>query len=77
LAVEKGGTANLGFKKANGSSNSSTDLATLGVSLNGLNLLQALSNTSFKGLTGDYFFVDRCWVVPHHDNGTTTHHTFE
>ncbi|XP_034928287.2 glutamate receptor 2.8 [Populus alba] len=56
LAVEKAGTANLGFQKTNVSSNSSTDLATLGVSLNGPNLVQALSNISFKGLTGDYLF---------------------
>eukprot|EP00258_Populus_trichocarpa_P013432 XP_002324375.3 glutamate receptor 2.8 [Populus trichocarpa] len=57
-AVEKAGATNFGFQKANVSSSSSTDLATLGVSLNGPNLLQALSNTSFKGLTGDYHFVD-------------------
>jgi ionotropic glutamate receptor len=58
LAVEKAGTKNFGFRKENVSSSSSTDLATLGVSLNGPNLLQALSNTSFKGLTGDYHFAD-------------------
>ncbi|CAK7354082.1 unnamed protein product [Dovyalis caffra] len=58
LAVEKAGTTNSGFQKENVSSNSSTDLATLGVSLNGPNLLQALSNTAFKGLTGDYLFVN-------------------
>ncbi|KAG6739158.1 hypothetical protein POTOM_056744 [Populus tomentosa] len=56
LAVEKAGTANLGFQKANVSSNSPTDLATLGVSLNGPNLVQALSNITFKGLTGEYLF---------------------
>ncbi|KAJ6758725.1 IONOTROPIC GLUTAMATE RECEPTOR [Salix koriyanagi] len=59
MAVEKAGATNFGFQKANIDSNSSTDLATLGTSLNGPNLLQALSNTSFKGLTGDYHFVDR------------------
>jgi ionotropic glutamate receptor len=58
LAVEKAGTTNFGFRKANVSSSSSTDLAALGVSFNGPSLLQALSNTSFKGLTGDYHFVD-------------------
>ena len=58
LAVEKAGTTNFGFRKANVSSNSSTDLATLGISLNGPNILRALSTTSFKGLTGDYLFVD-------------------
>ncbi|CAK7354092.1 unnamed protein product [Dovyalis caffra] len=55
FAVEKAGTSNLGFRKADVSSNSSTDL---GVSLNGPNLLQALSNISFKGLTGDYLFIN-------------------
>ncbi|KAJ6732166.1 GLUTAMATE RECEPTOR 2.9 [Salix purpurea] len=59
MAVEKAGATNFGFQKANVASSSSTDLATLGTSLNGPNLLQALSNTSFKGLTGDYHFVDR------------------
>ncbi|KAJ6295296.1 hypothetical protein OIU78_023338 [Salix suchowensis] len=58
LAVEKTGTTNFGFLKANGSSTSSTDLASLGASFNGPSLLQALSNTSFKGLTGNYHFVD-------------------
>nr|TKS11786.1 glutamate receptor 2.8-like [Populus alba] len=58
LAVEKAGTTNFGFRKANVSSNSSTDLATLGISLNGPNILRALSTTSFKGLTGNYLFVD-------------------
>ncbi|KAG6739164.1 hypothetical protein POTOM_056750 [Populus tomentosa] len=56
FAVEK--MENFGFQKVNVSSNSPTDLATLGVSLNGPNLLRALSNTSFKGLSGDYLFVD-------------------
>ncbi|KAF9662000.1 hypothetical protein SADUNF_Sadunf18G0007700 [Salix dunnii] len=56
LAVEKAGTGNLGFQKENVTSNSSTDLSALGVSLNGPNLVQALSNITFKGLTGDYLF---------------------
>ncbi|KAJ6373291.1 hypothetical protein OIU76_027598 [Salix suchowensis] len=58
LAVEKTGTTRFGFLKANVSRTSSTDLASLGVSFNGPSLLQALSNTSFKGLTGNYHFVD-------------------
>ncbi|KAF9662011.1 hypothetical protein SADUNF_Sadunf18G0008800 [Salix dunnii] len=58
LAVEKTGTTNFGFLKANVSSTSSSDLASLGISFNGPSLLQALSNTSFKGLTGNYHFVD-------------------
>ncbi|KAJ6373288.1 hypothetical protein OIU76_027595 [Salix suchowensis] len=67
LAVEKAGTGNLGFQKANVSSNSSTDLSPLGVSLNGPNLVQALSNITFKGLTGDYLF----------DNGQLQSSTFQ
>ncbi|KAG5225140.1 glutamate receptor [Salix suchowensis] len=58
LAVEKTGTTNFGFLKANVSSTSSTDLASLGISFNGRSLLEALSNTRFKGLTGNYHFVD-------------------
>ncbi|KAF9681348.1 hypothetical protein SADUNF_Sadunf06G0216600 [Salix dunnii] len=57
-AVEKAGTTNFVFHKANVSSNPSTDLATLRISLNGPKIIQALSTTSFKGLTGDYLFVD-------------------
>ncbi|CAK7354062.1 unnamed protein product [Dovyalis caffra] len=58
LAVEKAGTTNFGFQKANVSSNSSTDLANLGISLNGPNIIQALTNTSFKGLAGYLVFVN-------------------
>ncbi|KAJ6673853.1 GLUTAMATE RECEPTOR 2.9 [Salix viminalis] len=73
FAVEK--MADFGFQKVNVSSNSSTDLATLGVSLNGPDLLQALSNTSFKGLSGDYLFVNGklqaspFWIVNVNGNG--------
>ncbi|KAJ6373284.1 hypothetical protein OIU76_027591 [Salix suchowensis] len=73
FAVEK--MADFGFRKVNVSSNSSTDLATLGVSLNGPDLLQALSNTSFKGLSGDYLFVNGklqaspFWIVNVNGNG--------
>ncbi|KAJ6758722.1 GLUTAMATE RECEPTOR 2.9 [Salix koriyanagi] len=56
MAIEKTGTANLGFREANVSNTSATDLENLGISQNGPNLLRALSNTSFKGLTGDFFF---------------------
>ncbi|KAJ6745288.1 GLUTAMATE RECEPTOR 2.9 [Salix koriyanagi] len=58
LAVEKSGATNFVFQKANVSSNSSTDLATLGTSSNGPKVIAALWTTSFKGLTGDYLFVD-------------------
>ncbi|KAJ6743811.1 GLUTAMATE RECEPTOR 2.9 [Salix viminalis] len=58
LAFEKSGATNFVFQKANVYSNSSTDLATLGTSLNGPKVIAALWTTSFKGLTGDYLFVD-------------------
>ncbi|CAK7354068.1 unnamed protein product [Dovyalis caffra] len=61
LAVERTGTTNFGFQKANVSSNSSMDLANLGVSLNGPNIIQALSNTSFKG---DNTAVPKGWEIP-------------
>ncbi|KAJ6373285.1 hypothetical protein OIU76_027592 [Salix suchowensis] len=56
MAIEKTGAANIGFREANVSNTSGTDLENLGISQNGPNLLRALSNTSFKGLTGDFFF---------------------
>ncbi|KAF2283570.1 hypothetical protein GH714_012025 [Hevea brasiliensis] len=59
LAIEDVGTVNFGLRKANVSGNHSTYLATLGISPNGPKIPQALSNTSFKGLTGDYLFVNR------------------
>ncbi|KAJ9167613.1 hypothetical protein P3X46_019230 [Hevea brasiliensis] len=57
MAIEKAGTANIGFQKANVSRNS-TDLAAVGFSRNGQSLLEELSNTRFKGLTGDFHFVN-------------------
>ncbi|KAJ4831371.1 hypothetical protein Tsubulata_021668 [Turnera subulata] len=56
LAVAVGqiaATANHGFQKANVSTSSATELDTPGVSRNGQNLLKALANISFKGLSGD------------------------
>ncbi|KAJ4831370.1 hypothetical protein Tsubulata_021667 [Turnera subulata] len=56
LAVAVGqiaATANHGFQKANVSISSATELDTPGVSRNGQNLLKALANISFKGLSGD------------------------
>ncbi|KAF2322531.1 hypothetical protein GH714_017574 [Hevea brasiliensis] len=59
MAIEKVfGNGNFCFQKKNISSNL-TDLETLGVSENGPELAQALSNTSFKGLTGDFHFVNQ------------------
>ncbi|KAL4600885.1 hypothetical protein ACB092_11G232400 [Castanea dentata] len=52
-AVEKAGTTNFGFEYTTGSSNL-TDLATMGVSLNGPKLRQALSDTRFTGLAGEF-----------------------
>ncbi|EEF46825.1 glutamate receptor 2 plant, putative [Ricinus communis] len=58
LAIDKAGAAKIDFQKANTSSNSTIDLTTFGVSLNGPDLLQALSNTGFRGLAGDFLFVN-------------------
>ncbi|KAJ8758621.1 hypothetical protein K2173_000342 [Erythroxylum novogranatense] len=57
IAVEKAGTINLGFQKPNVPRNS-TDLENLGVSLSGPNLLQAMSDSSFRGLSGNFRFVN-------------------
>ncbi|KAF3947220.1 hypothetical protein CMV_026617 [Castanea mollissima] len=52
-AVEKAGTTNFGFEYTTASSNL-TDLATMGVSLNGPKLRQALLDTRFTGLAGEF-----------------------
>ncbi|KAJ8758711.1 hypothetical protein K2173_000432 [Erythroxylum novogranatense] len=57
MAIEKAGTSNLSFQKLNVSSNS-TDLEKFGVSRFGPNLFQALSETNFKGLSGNFSFVN-------------------
>ncbi|XVF35720.1 hypothetical protein REPUB_Repub18cG0170500 [Reevesia pubescens] len=59
MAIEKAGTANLRFTKTNISSGTgATDLETLGVSQNGPRLIQELSDTKFRGLSGDFHFVN-------------------
>ncbi|KAL4319274.1 hypothetical protein GQ457_18G003300 [Hibiscus cannabinus] len=59
MAVEKAGTANIGFDVSNISGNGvSTDLETLGVSRNGPRLVRELSNINFRGLSGDFHFVN-------------------
>ncbi|KAL4301790.1 hypothetical protein GQ457_10G003090 [Hibiscus cannabinus] len=59
MAVEKAGTANLSFYKPNISRRGvSTGLETLGVSRNGPRLIQELSNITFRGLSGDFHFVN-------------------
>ncbi|XVE71313.1 hypothetical protein DITRI_Ditri10aG0141300 [Diplodiscus trichospermus] len=57
MAIEKAGTANLRFNETNISSGGATDLETLGVSQNGPRLIKELSNTKFRGLSGD-FYID-------------------
>ncbi|XVE71315.1 hypothetical protein DITRI_Ditri10aG0141400 [Diplodiscus trichospermus] len=56
MAIEKAGTANLRFNETNISSGGATDLETLGVSLNGPRLIQELSKTKVRGLSGDFRF---------------------
>ncbi|KAH0990294.1 hypothetical protein GBA52_001777 [Prunus armeniaca] len=58
MAVENVGTKNFVFEKANASTNSSTDLEYFGVSQKGPELCQSLSSTNFRGLSGDFSFVD-------------------
>ncbi|KAM1875223.1 hypothetical protein EV1_042353 [Malus domestica] len=58
MAVEIVGTTNFGFKKANASTNSSNDLGSIGISQNGPELCKSLSGTKFRGLSGDFSFVD-------------------
>lgn len=57
MAIEKVGATNFGFQKTNTSGNS-TDLSTFGASQIGLKISQALSNTAFQGLAGDFHLVD-------------------
>lgn len=57
MAIEKAGSANLRFNKTNTSSSGVTDLETLGISQNGPRLIRELSNTNFRGLSGDFHFV--------------------
>ncbi|XP_055962054.1 glutamate receptor 2.7-like [Mercurialis annua] len=56
MAVENAGMTNLGYERENVSS--TRDLESLGVSRNGPDLVQVLSNISFQGLTGKFHFVN-------------------
>ncbi|XP_015884529.3 glutamate receptor 2.8 [Ziziphus jujuba] len=58
MAVEKVGGKGSGFRKLNASSGL-TDLENIGVSENGPKLREALSTTRFRGLGGDFSFVNR------------------
>ncbi|KAK6927704.1 Receptor, ligand binding region [Dillenia turbinata] len=58
MAVEKVGFANSSFLKANSSQNASTDLESFGVSQIGPTLRQALLDTNFTGLSGEFRLID-------------------
>ncbi|WCJ30466.1 glutamate receptor 2.2 [Euphorbia peplus] len=58
MAIEKSRTETVSFGAKFESRNYSTDLSHLRVLRNGPNLIQELSNTKFKGLTGDHLFVN-------------------
>ncbi|KAK6927702.1 Ionotropic glutamate receptor [Dillenia turbinata] len=58
MAVEKVGFANSSFLKANSSHNASTDLESFGVSQIGPMLCQALLDTNFTGLSGEFQLID-------------------
>nr|POF01955.1 glutamate receptor 2.2 [Quercus suber] len=57
MAVEKAGTTNFYFQKTNASSNL-TELEAIGISQNGPKLHEALMGIKFKGLAGDFNFVN-------------------
>ncbi|XVF32050.1 hypothetical protein REPUB_Repub17cG0048400 [Reevesia pubescens] len=58
MAIEKAGSnSNFRFSKTNVSSRA-VDLENFGVSQNGPKVIQALSSIKFRGLTGDYHFVN-------------------
>ncbi|XP_031280822.1 glutamate receptor 2.7-like [Pistacia vera] len=57
MAFDNIGITNFGFYMTYVSTNA-TDLEAFGVSRNGPKLLESLSVTKFRGLTGDYMFVD-------------------
>ncbi|GKV03087.1 hypothetical protein SLEP1_g15455 [Rubroshorea leprosula] len=58
MAVEKLNNANFSFEESKGVGNARTDLESLGISQNGPKLVQALSSTRFKGLSGKFEFVN-------------------
>ncbi|KAL7187165.1 hypothetical protein ACSBR1_037269 [Camellia fascicularis] len=56
MAVEKVGPLNLSISSI--AKKSTTDFESVGVSQNGIHLCQALSSTRFRGLSGNFSFVD-------------------
>ncbi|XWS26124.1 hypothetical protein CRYUN_Cryun26dG0004000 [Craigia yunnanensis] len=57
MAIENVSMGNFSFKRNNVSSSTGTDLETFGASQIGAQLIQALSSTKFRGLTGGIHFV--------------------
>ncbi|GLT47948.1 hypothetical protein SLA2020_216010 [Shorea laevis] len=57
MAVEKLNNANFSFEESKAVGSARTDLESLGISQNGPKLIQALSSTRFKGLSGKFEFV--------------------
>ncbi|KAL5973939.1 hypothetical protein ACLOJK_030598 [Asimina triloba] len=58
MAVERVGAMESGFRKPNSTNQNWTDLQNLGVFQSGPKLLEAISNTTFKGLSGEFRLVD-------------------
>ncbi|GLT85187.1 hypothetical protein SLE2022_033830 [Rubroshorea leprosula] len=58
MAVEKLSNANFSFEESKGVGSARTDLESLGISQNGPKLIQALSSMRFKGLSGNFEFVN-------------------
>ncbi|GLT47962.1 hypothetical protein SLA2020_216120 [Shorea laevis] len=58
MAVEKLNNANFSFEESKAVGSARTDLESLGISQNGPTLIQALSSTRFKGLSGKFEFVN-------------------
>ncbi|XP_062023926.1 glutamate receptor 2.7-like isoform X2 [Rosa rugosa] len=56
MAVEELGTSSFVFQTTISSTNSSSDLETLGVSQNGYQLSRSLAKTKFRGLAGNFSF---------------------
>ncbi|CDY63640.1 BnaC07g50950D [Brassica napus] len=59
LAIEEAGTSNLIFVKTDATMRNMSGLQGLGVSQYGPKLLQTLSKVRFKGLSGDFRFINR------------------
>ncbi|XP_050369016.1 glutamate receptor 2.8-like [Argentina anserina] len=59
MAIENVGNASFGFENGNISAFNSTDIGNLKISQYGSNISNALSLTSFRGISGDFNLVDR------------------